>query len=231
MPGQWPEWVWEKRVAAVSNMAASGIAGTILTLVETDGTAATPHATSLRGNGAALRDVADAVHALCIIHGTFPGIVDQAVRGATSAPVGAWLQHAAERFAHERAVLARLTAAVGPLPSTPGQAASDAAVLTQRQALAMLARSDRAGCAAGTAFAFVLDWAAVRAVLDACTHRLGLPSSEADDLTSDARAALLAVSASPAVERAMVFGAQQTLAQHRGLWQLLEARASARGKM
>ena len=140
MPGQWPEWVWEKRVAAVSNMAASGIAGTILTLVETDGTAATPHATSLRGNGAALRDVADAVHALCIIHGTFPGIVDQAVRGATSAPVGAWLQHAAERFAHERAVLARLTAAVGPLPSTPGQAASDAAVLTQRQALAMLAR-------------------------------------------------------------------------------------------
>ncbi len=33
---------------------------------------------------------------------------------------------------------------------------------------------------------------------------------------------------SPGVERAMLFGAEQFLAQHRGLWQLLEARASAR---
>jgi hypothetical protein len=32
----------------------------------------------------------------------------------------------------------------------------------------------------------------------------------------------------PATERAITFGAQQLLAQHRGLWSLLDARASAR---
>ncbi len=33
------------------------------------------------------------------------------------------------------------------------------------------------------------------------------------------------------LERAMLFGAQQLFAQHRGLWDLLEARASARDKL
>jgi hypothetical protein len=35
---------------------------------------------------------------------------------------------------------------------------------------------------------------------------------------------------SPAMERAISFGAQQILAQHRGLWDLLEARQLARGE-
>ena len=43
--------------------------------------------------------------------------------------------------------------------------------------------------------------------------------------------ALLAQSpTAPGVERAMLFGAEQMLAQHRGLWHLLEARASARDR-
>jgi len=33
---------------------------------------------------------------------------------------------------------------------------------------------------------------------------------------------------SPSVERAIAFGAQQMLVQHRGLWDLLEAREIAR---
>ena len=37
-----------------------------------------------------------------------------------------------------------------------------------------------------------------------------------------------AVDAAPGVERALAFGAQQVLAQHRGLWALLESRAAAR---
>ncbi|MGL1227216.1 DUF6975 family protein, partial [Vibrio parahaemolyticus] len=37
----------------------------------------------------------------------------------------AWLAVATQAFGVERAYLARLTAAVGPLPSTPGQAESD----------------------------------------------------------------------------------------------------------
>ena len=40
-----------------------------------------------------------------------------------------------------------------------------------------------------------------------------------------------AIEATASVERAMAFGAQQMLAQHRGLWQLLEARATARHAM
>jgi len=32
----------------------------------------------------------------------------------------------------------------------------------------------------------------------------------------------------PALERAIMFGVQQLLVQHRGLWDLLEARAEAR---
>ena len=33
----------------------------------------------------------------------------------------------------------------------------------------------------------------------------------------------------PARVRALTFGAEQLLTQHRGLWQLLESRAAARG--
>ena len=36
------------------------------------------------------------------------------------------------------------------------------------------------------------------------------------------------VADSPAIERAMVFGAQQLIAQHNGLWDLMAARAASR---
>jgi hypothetical protein len=40
--------------------------------------------------------------------------------------------------------------------------------------------------------------------------------------------ALIEAAGTPAIERAILFGAQQLLVQHRGLWDLLEARAEAR---
>jgi hypothetical protein len=40
----------------------------------------------------------------------------------------------------------------------------------------------------------------------------------------------MTVADSPSFERAMSFGAQQLLAQHRGLWDLLEARQAARAE-
>jgi hypothetical protein len=40
--------------------------------------------------------------------------------------------------------------------------------------------------------------------------------------------AIRAAENSAAADRAMLFGAQQIVAQHRGLWDLLEARAIAR---
>lgn len=211
---------------------AAGCAETILAMVASDGTAASPHARALMQPAATLRDIADAVHALCVIHGAFPGIVDRAGTTCVDAVEGAWLERAAAAMSGERALLVRLTAAAGPLPSTPGQAASETAITGQRNALEMLARSDRLGCATGTAIAFVLDWAAVRGVLDACAKRMALPAGAPfAQVASETITLLRAIEAAAPVERAMAFGAQQMLAQHRGLWQLLEARAVARGEM
>lgn len=206
-----------------------GGAETILTMVATDGTSASAHARALTQPQATLRDLADAVHAFCVIHGAFPGIADRASNAGVDPLARTWLAEAAAAMSGERALLVRLTAAAGPLPSTPGQAASQAAILAQRHTLEMLAASDRIGCATGTALAFVLDWAAVRGVLDNCAARLALPASSTFlDTAAQATRLLRATSATAPIERAMAFGAQQMLAQHRGLWQLLEARAAAR---
>lgn len=206
-----------------------GCAETILAMVAADGTASALHARELTRPTATLRDIADAVHALCVIHGAFPGIVDHALNSNADPSARAWLSQAAQTMSGERALLVRLTAAAGPLPSTPGQAQSQAAILAQRHALEMLARSDRVGCATGTALAFVLDWQAVRGVLDRCAARMALPVGVAfGDAAAQAMAVLRAVTTTPSIERAMAFGAQQMLAQHRGLWQLLESRAAAR---
>jgi len=202
---------------------------TIASLVAVDGTAASPHAALLTRPVASMRDLADAVHALCTIHGS-PGrrppqlsLADPALQN--------WIARVSTVRADERALLARLAADVGPAPSTPGHAAAEAALLTQRQVLDRLATSDRAGCALGTTIALTLDWVAVRAVLDNAARRLfGASPGMSDDLARQI-GALLAQSALPAaIERAMLFGAEQMLAQHRGLWHLLEARASARDR-
>jgi hypothetical protein len=125
--------------------------------------------------------------------------------------------------------LTRLVVAVGPLPSTPGQADTETAVLAQHHAIDMLAQSERGGCALGAALAVIADWTAIRAVLEMAARRLSIEvaSSKLPDAEAIA-AAIRSGSNSPAADRAMLFGAQQILAQHRGLWDLLEARAIAR---
>ncbi len=85
---------------------------------------------------------------------------------------------ATDGFAAERAYLATLTAAAGPLPSTPGQAETDAALVAQRHAFDMLAHSDRAGCATGAAIALVIDWYAFRDAMDVAAARFGVNAPE-----------------------------------------------------
>jgi len=170
-------------------------------------------------------DLADAVHALCVVHGTRPGAAD-----AAAARLGdPWADAAALGFAAERALLTRLAAAAGPLPSTPGQAATAAALEGQRRALWVMASSERAGCGAGLLAALALDWIAVRGVLAAAAQawgeRIDPPSLGTTRGLGDALDRAEAAGASP---RAVMFGAQQLLAQQRGLWSLLEARAGAR---
>lgn len=206
-------------------------AGSIAALAASDGCA--DHAILRRLAQAAVagRDIADAVHALCAVHGRLTNVFEEARARAVPGLDALWLGQAAEAFGVERANLARLTAAVGPLPSTPGQAESDAAFAAQRHAFDMLARSDRTGCAIGAAMALVIDWHAFRTILDTAATRVGVAALPFG-LPGIGEIVALATDALPApVRRAIAFGAQQTFAQHRGLCDLIEARAIARDKL
>lgn len=219
---------------AIETARSGGIADMLVALVRADGSGGHPYLTApeLTGGREATRNLADAAHYLCVLHGRFPGVIDHAASRTEHPAALGWLAAAAEGFAAERALLTRLAVLTGPQPSTPGQAESEAAVLQQRHALEMLARSDRNGCALGAAFALALDWHAIRGVLDAAARRvtidigqLALPNEE------ETRTVAMAFAETPALERAMSFGAQQILAQHRGLWDLLEARQAARARV
>jgi hypothetical protein len=177
----------------------------------------------------AARDLADAVHLLCSIHGSHPGMIEVALSQCPKGPAQAWLSRAAEGFERERLYLVRLTSAVGPLPSTPGAAETEATLASQRNALETLARSERKGCALGAATALVGDWWPIRRMLDRAALRAGLdcPAPSLPDEASIVEV-IGAASEGPASDRALAFGAEQLLLQHRGLFDLLEARAEAR---
>ena len=201
----------------------------LVRLVEADGSAAHPHVARLTAIDATTRDLSDAVHAICGIHGYPPGLVAEALTRAVQPDAADWLEAVAVAFAAERAWLARLAAAAGPLPSTPGQAASEAALIGERHTLEMLARSDRCGCATGAAVALVLDWDAIRLVLSRAAERFAIDIPTCGfPILADTASSIAMLAGTPATERAITFGAQQLLAQHRGLWSLLDARASAR---
>ncbi len=207
------------------------IAELLDSLVAADGTGAHPHIKSgVLSNGAqAMRNLADAVHFLCLLHGRYPGVIDNAARKAVDPGSRRWMEEAASAFAEERAFLSKIAAAVGPVPSTQGQDQCEAAVSAQRKALDMLSESDRHGCAVGAAIALTLDWRTIRVLLDISAQRLDMapPNCTLPDLPGTARIAA-AVATSPAIERAMAFGAQQLIAQQSGLWDLLAARAESR---
>ena len=71
-----------------------------------------------------------------------------------------------------------------------------------------------------------------RAMLDVAADYFGLdvPAPTLPS-TADTAAAITDLGSAPGPQRAILFGAQQLFAQHRGLWALLEARASARGDL
>lgn len=213
--------------AARAGLVAS--APGIAPLVGTEGAGAIQHVSRLCRYESPMVDLADAVHCLCAVHGAHPGIIDHALARDAGSPANDWLVRAATGFAVERGYIAALTAAVGPLPSTPGQAETEAALVTQRHALDMLSSSDRTGVALGAAVALVLDWLAIRAVLDHAAERVGLTiQAMLLPRPGATHAMLAALATTPAVDRAMKFGAQQVLAQHHALWQLIEARVEAR---
>ena len=175
------------------------------------------------------RDLADAVHLLCSLHGRYPGLIELALQRCPKGPAQDWLSRASDAFERERLYVVRLTSAVGPMPSTPGAAETEAGLVAARHALETLAMSEREGCALGAATALVGDWWPIRRLLDRAATRVGV-ESPAPSLPDEA--SIVAVieegAETPASARALAFGGEQLLLQHRALLDLLEARAEAR---
>ena len=178
----------------------------------------------------AARDLADAVHLFCSLYGRHPGLIELALNNCPAGPVRDWLRDASDAYERERLYLVRLTAAVGPLPSTPGAAETEAALVGQRHAIETLAKSERRGCALGAVTALMADWPAIRAVLDRAADRTGMPRPALALPDEDSIVRVISDGTDGvASERALGFGGEQLLLQNRGLFDLLEARACARG--
>ena len=203
-----------------------------LARVETQGSADHPYRSALLAATGphSGRDLADCVHLFCSLYGRHPGLIELALNNCPAGRVRDWLREASDAYERERLYLVRLTAAVGPLPSTPGSAETEAALVGQRHAIETLARSERRGCALGAATALMADWPAVRALLDRAADRIGMqkPALQVPDANSIVRV-IADGTDGLASERALGFGGEQLLLQNRGLFDLLEARAHARG--
>ena len=210
---------------------SSDLTRTIDALVTNEGAAAHPYVQSrkLVDGRDATRNLADAVHFFGLLHGRQPGLMDLAAGRAVESAERHWFDQATVAFARERAYLSSLSAAAGPIPSTAGQHHCETTALAQGHAIDMLGQSERRGCALGAAIAMALDWRAIRAVMDAAASRLDVAARPAALPDLHETVALIDMQGgSPAVERAMLFGAQQLLAQHRGLWDLLATRELVR---
>jgi hypothetical protein len=116
------------------------------------------------------------------------------------------------------------------LPSTPGAAETEAGLVAARHALETLAMSEREGCPLGAATALVCDWWPLRRLLDRAASRAGTeaPAPSLPD-ESSVVAIVEQATGTPGAARALGFGGEQLLLQHRALFDLLEARADARG--
>lgn len=203
-----------------------------LARVEAEGCGDHPHRLALLGASgpSANRDLADCVHLFCSLYGRYPGLIEIALGHCPAGPVRDWLREASDAYERERLYLVRLTASVGPLPSTPGAAETEATLVAQRHAIETLAKSERRGCALGAATALMGDWHSVRGVFDRAADRIGMQKPGLTLPDTDSIVRVIADGTDGlASERALGFGGEQLLLQNRGLFDLLEARAAARG--
>ncbi len=169
--------------------------------------------------------VADIAHFINVSHGRHPGIVDHAAHKIADDAARTWLIKAIDGFAVERRFMNALTVAAGPERRHQGENKVAALIAGQARNFEMLASSERKGCPAGAALAFVIDWHQTRPCLEAVALHVGmdvpliaLPSI--DECTQVAGS----LGMTDNYCRAMRFGAEQILAQQRGLWRLIAAR-------
>ncbi len=220
-----------RQATALTGAQSASVAEAQLARVAGDGCARHSYLNSLLESSGrhAGRDLADAVHLLCGLHGHYPGLIEIALQRSAKGPLVDWLARASEGFERERLYLVRLTSAVGPLPSTPGAAETEASLVAARHALETLAMSERNGCALGAATALVGDWWPIRRLLDRAAARAGI-ATPAPSLPDEASVMAIIEDGADETEsaRALAFGGEQLLLQHRALFDLLEARAEAR---
>jgi hypothetical protein len=116
------------------------------------------------------------------------------------------------------------------MPSTPGSAQTESSLVAARHALETLALSERNGCALGAATALIGDWRPIRRLLDRAAARAGT-EAPAPSLPDEASVIEVIERCSDTLPsaRALGFGGEQLLLQQRALFDLLEARAEARG--
>ena len=212
----------------------TGAVAALAARVAGDGLATHAHAQRLlEATGPdATRDLADAAHLICSIHGSYPGFAETALTHCSDEIARNWLREAADGFERERALLVQLATAAGPLPSTPGAAQSESALQAQRHAIETLATSERRGCSLGAATALAGDWPHIRAILNRAADRFGIePPAMALPNDESTASAIAASMDGPGPQRALGFGAEQLLLQHRALFDLLEARAEARSHL
>jgi hypothetical protein len=203
----------------------------LLACVRDHGSASHPYGSSgeLLAGPHSTRNLADAIHFLCALHGRHPGVIELVAARTVEAPARAWLAEASEGFGGERAFLARLAVEAGPVPATPG-GGGEATISMQRNAIITLAQSERRGCAVGAALALAADWVVIRRVLDSAAARFGVSVPRPWPGSAEELAGLAdELGESGPVRRALLFGAEQVALQHRGLWDLLHARQLARG--
>lgn len=181
----------------------------------------------MRASGKAAKAalLADIAHFMHISHGRHPGLIDYAANKIVDDAARNWMIQAIDGMLGERAFLNRLTVTAGPIRRLMGQDKVNALVEGQAKNFQMLATSDRKGCAAGSAIAFVLDWHQTRPLLDIVAYQMGI-EPPTTTLPSIAECAQFAdrLDGGASYRRAMAFGADQTLAQQRCLWQLIVAR-------
>ncbi len=172
--------------------------------------------------------IADIAHFMCVSHGRHPGVIEHAATKILDDEARSWFVQAIDGFIIEREYLNRLTVAAGPIRSHSGQDKISALLAAQAKNFQMLATSDRHGTAAGAAIAFVLDWLSSRALLDsvAAAMSINAPNIALPNLDSCQNFAS-AIAKSDNLVRAIGFGADQLLAQQRGLWQIVAARHAA----
>lgn len=169
--------------------------------------------------------LADIAHFMNISHGRHPGIVDYAAHKIVDDAARKWLVQAIDGVAAERTYLNKLTVTAGPIRRLNGQDKITALIEGQSKNFEMLATSDRQGCPAGAAIAFVVDWHQTRALLDRVALNIGLEAAPvALPSVDDCMMLAEKLDDGAGYRRAMAFGSEQLLAQQRGLWQLLAAR-------